>query len=108
MISLEWSGAGALVAHHPGESIFAQWALFAKTCIIAQRAETVEITEALVQSIDLYPTLAELCGLTSPADIDGRPFLDLLDDPDLAGPDYAISYNQSYAPPLENYHGCMP
>ena len=57
-------------------------------------------TDALVQSIDLYPTLAGLCGLEPPADIDGRPFLDLLDDPDLAGPEYALSYNQSYGPPF--------
>ena len=57
-------------------------------------------TDALVQSIDLYPTLAGLCGLTPPADIDGRPFLDLLDDPDLAGPEYALSYNQSYGAPF--------
>ena len=57
-------------------------------------------TDALVQSIDLYPTLAGLCGLTPPADIDGRPFLDMLDDPDLAGPEYALSYNQSYGAPF--------
>ena len=57
-------------------------------------------SDALVQSIDLYPTLAGLCGLTPPADIDGRPFLDLLDDPDLAGPKYALSYNQSYGAPF--------
>lgn len=57
-------------------------------------------TEALVQSIDLYPTLAGLCGLTPPEDIDGRPFLDLLDEPNLAGPKYALSYNQSYGAPF--------
>ena len=48
----------------------------------------------------ISPTLAELCGLTPPEDIDGRPFLDLLDDPKLAGPEYALSYNQSYGPPF--------
>lgn len=57
-------------------------------------------TDALVQSIDIYPTLVGLCGLTPPADIDGHPFLDLLDDPDLAGPEYALSYNQSYGAPF--------
>ena len=57
-------------------------------------------TEALVQSIDLYPTLAGLCGLTPPTDIDGRPFLDLLDDPSLPGPEVALSYNQSYGAPF--------
>ena len=40
-------------------------------------------TDALVQSIDIYPTLAKLCGLAPPKDIDGRTFLDLLNDPSL-------------------------
>ena len=55
-------------------------------------------TSALVQSIDTYPTLAALCGLTPPAEIDGTPFVNVLDDPDLAGPEYALSYNVSYGP----------
>jgi len=57
-------------------------------------------TDALVQSIDIYPTLAELCGLTPPADIDGRSFVDLLENPDIDGPEYALSYNQSYGAPF--------
>ena len=57
-------------------------------------------TSALVQSIDIYPTLAGLCGLTPPADIDGRPFLDLLEDPNLPGPEVALSYNMSYGAPF--------
>ena len=57
-------------------------------------------TDALVQSIDIYPTLAKLSGLTPPKDIDGRTFLDLLNDPSLKGPEYAISYNQSYGAPF--------
>ena len=57
-------------------------------------------TSALVQSIDIYPTLAGLCGLTPPSDTDGRPFLDLLDDPDLSGPEVALSYNMSYGAPF--------
>ena len=57
-------------------------------------------TSALVQSIDIYPTLAGLCSLTPPADIDGRPFLDLLEDPNLPGPEVALSYNMSYGAPF--------
>ena len=53
-------------------------------------------TRALTQSIDIYPTLARLCGLMPPADIDGTALLDILDDPDLAGPEYALSYNMSW------------
>ncbi|MDP6893448.1 MAG: sulfatase-like hydrolase/transferase, partial [Verrucomicrobiota bacterium] len=57
-------------------------------------------TDALVQSIDIYPTLAKLCGLTPPKDINGKIFLDLLNNPSLPGPEYALSYNQSYGPPF--------
>jgi len=48
-------------------------------------------TDALVEFVDIYPSLAELCGLPAVAGLEGKSFAPLLDDPKQAWDKVAFS-----------------
>jgi len=48
-------------------------------------------TAAIVELLDLYPTLAELCSLTTPDSPEGRSLVPILDDPDTDWPYAALT-----------------
>ena len=48
-------------------------------------------SKRLVEHVDLYPTLADLCGLPIPAGLAGKSVRPLLDDPDRAWKEGALS-----------------
>jgi iduronate 2-sulfatase len=59
-------------------------------------------TDALVELLDLYPTLADLCGLEAPEELEGRSLRPVLDDPAATVKDTAITQHTRPAYPSED------
>ncbi len=49
------------------------------------------VAKSPISHIDLFPTLAELCGVTPPANIQGQSLVPMLKDPSVAGRGWAIT-----------------
>lgn len=58
--------------------------------LISAPGITPGVSKALVETVDLYPTLCELAGLPVPEGLDGTSLRPLLENPALAGDDQAI------------------
>jgi iduronate 2-sulfatase len=54
------------------------------------KAQVTGSTQAIVETVDLYPTLAELAGLPAPAKVDGQSFAAVLKNPAAEHRDHAI------------------
>ena len=52
--------------------------------IIAAPSFQPATTDALVEMVDIYPTLAQLCKMAAPSDLEGRSLVPLLQDPNQA------------------------
>ncbi len=67
-----------------------EWATHAPL-IIAEPDGKAGKTDALVEFVDIYPTLTELCGLSSPGGLAGASLKPLMDDPRAKGKEAAFS-----------------
>jgi len=88
-----WSDHGLHVGEHGLEKKTTAFELDAHVPLIiaAPGREGAQRTDALVELIDLYPTLADLCGLTPPAGLEGVSLAPLLSDPDATVKDAALT-----------------
>lgn len=59
--------------------------------------------DALVEALDIYPTLLELCGLEAPAHLQGESLVPLLENPAAAGPAEAVSQYPRNAESIMGY-----
>ena len=96
-IVILWGDHGWHLGEH---AIWGKHALFEESLrsplIIAHRgiAEPGVATDAIVESLDVFPTLCELAGLPMPDFVDGVSLQHLLDDPDSSGRP-AIAYRRN-------------
>ena len=76
-----------------GKHTLSEWALRSPLIIKTPGAQKGAVSDKIVSSIDIYPTLMELCGFTMPRKTDGKSFAVLLKDPaSKAWKNYAYSY----------------
>lgn len=54
-------------------------------------------TDALIETVDIYPSLVELFGLSAPYPMGGDSFVSVLNDPDTKGPEEAFGYHRPWA-----------
>ena len=62
-----------------------------------------QASDALIETVDIYPTLAELCSLMPPKGLGGDSFAELLDDPKAAGPTEAFGYHRPWTNLTDGY-----
>ena len=80
-----WGDHGWHLGEHAvwGKHSLFEESLRAPLMIVAPEQKTSNQTvSAIVQSVDIYPTLCELAGLSVPSDLDGRSLQPLLENPD--------------------------
>lgn len=94
-----WGDHGYQLGEHGTWNKRTNWEVAARVPLVISvpgQQHAGEQCSALVELLDMYPTLAELCGLAPPADLQGRSFVALVSNPELAWKGFA--YTTYYKP----------
>jgi iduronate 2-sulfatase len=95
-----WGDHGYQLGEHGTWNKRTNWEVAARVPLVISvpgQQHTGEKTDALVELVDMYPTLAQLCKLEPPATLQGKSFAPLLRKPDLKWKDAAFT---TYHKPL--------
>lgn len=90
-----WSDHGFLLGEHAiwGKHCLYEEALRSPLIVIAPAVTQPGVpADAIVETVDVFPTIAELCDVEMPADADGSSLLPLLRDPHATGQGSAVSF----------------
>jgi iduronate 2-sulfatase len=98
-----WGDNGYQLGEHGTWNKRTNWEACARVPLIISvpgQPHAGEQTSALVELLDMYPTLAEVCGLKPPASLEGRSFVPLLSQPNMPWKTAAFTTYQKTLPEL--------
>jgi iduronate 2-sulfatase len=82
--------------HHNERSWWSKSTLFERSCrvpciVVAPGAKKGQVCSSIVELVDLYPTIAEYCGVSAPHRLAGKSFRPLLENPEQKGKEAAFT-----------------
>ena len=95
-----WGDHGYQLGEHGTWNKRTNWEIAARVPMIISvpgQGHAGETTNALVELIDMYPTLAQLCQLDAPATVEGKSFVPVVEKPDMPWKEAAFT---TYRKPL--------
>ena len=104
-----WSDHGQHLGEHEGTWL--KNTLFEESVkaplIVCVPGKRPAVSKALVEMVDIYPSMAAICGLPAPAGMEGTSFLPLLDNPARPWKRAAFTQVQRYNNPPVNEYGLV-
>ena len=97
--------------HHNERNWWSKSTLFERSCrvpciLVAPGAQKGQVCSSIVELVDLYPTIADYCGVRAPHRLAGQAFRPLLENPEREGKEAAFTW--SAAGKITTANPCAP